>query len=115
MRQAFGNLLRNAAAGLGAIAARGDGRDLALLSGIEERAGFRRREAVYHVQQQRGAEDGYGGDYIKDTAADVVAKRPDALNLPADECQEVFRELGVDLMFASIKQSLHDFGTDFDL
>ena len=70
---------------------------------------------MLHVQQQRGAEDGYGGDYIKDIAADVVAKRPDALNLPADECQEAFRELGVELMFASIKQSLHDFGTDFDV
>ncbi len=73
------------------------------------------RSLVAAAKGEPAPEDGYGGDYIKDIAADVVAKRPDALNLPADECQEVFRELGVELMFASIKQSLHDFGTDFDV
>lgn len=73
------------------------------------------RSLVAAAKGEPAPEDGYGGDYIKDIAADVVAKRPDALTLPADECQEVFRELGVELMFASIKQSLHDFGTDFDV
>lgn len=73
------------------------------------------RSLVAAAKGEPAPEDGYGGDYIKDIAADVVAKRSDALNLPADECQEVFRELGVELMFASIKQSLHDFGTDFDV
>ncbi len=60
-------------------------------------------------------EDGYGGDYIDEIAKDVVAQRPDVLDLPDDEAQEVFRALGVDLMFAEIKQSLHDFGVDFDV
>lgn len=73
------------------------------------------RSLVAAAKGEPAPEDGYGGDYIKDIAADVVAKRPDALTLPADECQEAFREIGVDLMFASIKQSLHDFGTDFDV
>lgn len=73
------------------------------------------RSLVAAAKGEPAPEDGYGGDYIKDIAADVVAKRPDALSLPADECQEVFRELGVDLMFGQIKQSLHDFGTDFDV
>ncbi|MHA7662593.1 arginine--tRNA ligase [Mycolicibacterium sp. HS_4_1] len=73
------------------------------------------RSLVAAAKGEPAPEDGYGGDYIKDIAADVVAKRPDALTLPADECQEVFRELGVELMFTSIKQSLHDFGTDFDV
>lgn len=73
------------------------------------------RSLVAAAKGEPAPEDGYGGDYIKDIAADVLAKRPDALTLPADECQEVFRELGVELMFASIKQSLHDFGTDFDV
>lgn len=59
-------------------------------------------------------EDGYAGDYIKDIAAQVLAKEPDALALPADQMHETFRAIGVDLMFAHIKQSLHDFGTDFD-
>lgn len=73
------------------------------------------RSLVAAAKGESAPEDGYGGDYIKDIAADVVAKRPDALELPADECQEVFREVGVDLMFGQIKQSLHDFGTDFDV
>ena len=60
-------------------------------------------------------EDGYGGQYIDEIAAQVVAQRPDVLELPDDEAQEVFRQVGVDLMFAEIKQSLHDFGVDFDV
>jgi arginyl-tRNA synthetase len=60
-------------------------------------------------------EDGYAGDYIKDIAAQVLAKDPDALALPDAEMHETFRAIGVDLMFSHIKQSLHDFGTDFDV
>jgi arginyl-tRNA synthetase len=60
-------------------------------------------------------DDGYAGEYIKDIAAQVLAKEPDALGLPADEMHETFRAIGVDLMFTHIKQSLHDFGTDFDV
>jgi arginyl-tRNA synthetase len=59
--------------------------------------------------------DGYAGDYIKEIAAQVLAKEPDALSLPDDEMRETFRAIGVDLMFTHIKQSLHDFGTDFDV
>jgi arginyl-tRNA synthetase len=60
-------------------------------------------------------DDGYAGDYIKEIAARVLAKDPDALSLPNDEMRETFRAIGVDLMFTHIKQSLHDFGTDFDV
>ena len=60
-------------------------------------------------------DDGYAGDYIKEIAAQVLAKEPDALSLPDDEMHETFRAIGVDLMFTQIKQSLHDFGTDFDV
>jgi arginyl-tRNA synthetase len=60
-------------------------------------------------------DDGYAGDYIKEIAAQVLAKDPDALSLPGDEMRETFRAIGVDLMFTHIKQSLHDFGTDFDV
>ena len=59
--------------------------------------------------------DGYAGDYIADIAAHVLQNKPDALTLPDDQCRETFREIGVDLMFSHIKQSLHDFGTDFDV
>lgn len=60
-------------------------------------------------------EDGYAGDYIQEIAAQVLAKEPDALSLPDAEQRETFRAIGVDLMFTHIKQSLHDFGTDFDV
>lgn len=60
-------------------------------------------------------EDGYAGDYIGDIAAQVLAKDPGALDLPDAEMRETFRAIGVDLMFAHIKASLHEFGTDFDV
>ncbi|SEC77568.1 arginyl-tRNA synthetase [Nocardioides exalbidus] len=60
-------------------------------------------------------EDGYGGDYIREIADQVIAKRPDVTDLPDDEAQEVFREVGVNLMFDEIKSDLHDFGVDFDV
>ncbi|MGB3663963.1 arginine--tRNA ligase, partial [Mycolicibacter algericus] len=58
-------------------------------------------------------EDGYAGAYITDIAAQIQAKAPDALSGP--DSQETFRAIGVDLMFSHIKESLHDFGTDFDV
>ncbi|MHA0288403.1 arginine--tRNA ligase [Mycobacterium sp. C3-094] len=60
-------------------------------------------------------EDGYAGTYIGDIAAQVLAKEPDALNLPDEQMRETFRAIGVNLMFDHIKASLHDFGTDFDI
>jgi len=60
-------------------------------------------------------DDGYAGDYIGDIAAQVIAKEPDALNRPDAEMHETFRAIGVDLMFTHIKESLHEFGTDFDV
>lgn len=59
--------------------------------------------------------DGYAGSYITDIAAHVLEKAPDALSLPDPEMRETFREIGVDLMFTHIKESLHEFGTDFDV
>ncbi|ANY23070.1 arginine--tRNA ligase [Gordonia terrae] len=60
-------------------------------------------------------QDGYAGDYIADIAAQVVQAAPDVLSQPEADRLETFRSVGVDLMFAHIKQSLHDFGTDFDV
>ncbi len=60
-------------------------------------------------------EDGYAGAYVDDLAAEVVRKEPDVLALPGPERDEVFRRLGVGLMFDEIKRSLHEFGTDFDV
>ena len=60
-------------------------------------------------------DDGYAGAYISDIAAQILAKAPDAMSLPEAEQHEVFRSIGVELMFDHIKASLHDFGTDFDV
>jgi arginyl-tRNA synthetase len=61
-------------------------------------------------------EDGYGGAYIAEIAARVVADFPgDLASLPRAEAQEVFREIGVALMFGDIRASLHQFGVDFDV
>ncbi|MFF5097147.1 MULTISPECIES: arginine--tRNA ligase [Actinosynnema] len=58
-------------------------------------------------------EDGYAGTYIADIAAEVLRREPDAL--AAEDSAEVFRRVGVNLMFDEIKRDLHDFGTDFDV
>ena len=60
-------------------------------------------------------EDGYGGQYIHDIAAAVIERRPDVKELDDGGAQEVFREVGVEMMFEEIKKSLHDFGVDFDV
>lgn len=73
------------------------------------------RSLVAAAKGEPAPEDGYAGAYITDIAASVQAKRPDVMSLPANEQQEVFREVGVDLMFTHIKESLHEFGTDFDV
>ena len=73
------------------------------------------RSLLANAQGKPVPEDGYGGEYIAEIAAAVLEKRPDALELPDDEAQEVFRELGVDMMFDEVKRSLHEFGVDFDV
>jgi len=73
------------------------------------------RSLVAAAKGEPTPEDGYGGDYISEIAARVVEKRPDALEGDDAEVQETFRAEGVEMMFAHIKQSLHDFGVDFDV
>jgi arginyl-tRNA synthetase len=58
-------------------------------------------------------EDGYGGAYIGEIAERVLAAEPDALASPNRD--EIFRRVGVGLMFDEIKAALHAFGTDFDV
>jgi arginyl-tRNA synthetase len=60
-------------------------------------------------------EDGYAGGYIDDIAQRVMEARPGVLDLAEADAQEVFRADGVELMFGEVKQSLHDFGVDFDV
>ncbi|GEL18925.1 arginine--tRNA ligase [Pseudonocardia asaccharolytica] len=60
-------------------------------------------------------ENGYGGAYIAEIAAQVVAAEPGVPALPDAERDETFRRVGVNLMFDEIKRALHAFGTDFDV
>ena len=65
-------------------------------------------------------EDGYGGQYVTEIAERVVADsiadgELDPRELPDEQAHEAFRSRGVELMFAEIKSSLHDFRSDFDV
>ncbi|MFF0988315.1 arginine--tRNA ligase [Kocuria nitroreducens] len=71
------------------------------------------RSLLARAQGEPAPEDGYGGEYITDIATRVVAENPGVLE--SGDPQEAFRAAGVELMFAEIKSSLHDFGVDFDV
>ena len=73
------------------------------------------RSVLARAKGEPPPEDGYAGSYLDDIATAVLAIEPDALSLPDSQAQEIFREHGVELMFAQVKQSLHEFGVDFDV
>ncbi|AKK10869.1 arginine--tRNA ligase [Corynebacterium uterequi] len=60
-------------------------------------------------------ENGYAGAYIDDIAARIQELDHSALDGTDEQVQENFRRLGVEMMFAHIKDSLHEFGVDFDV
>ena len=60
-------------------------------------------------------ENGYGGAYVADIARGIVEARPDVLGLDEAERHREFRTLGVGLMLQEIRDTLHAFGTDFDV
>ncbi|WP_040788919.1 arginine--tRNA ligase [Nocardia paucivorans] len=60
-------------------------------------------------------EKGYAGAYIGEIANKIVSAHPEALELEPAQRLELFRAEGVELMFAHIKKTLHEFGTDFDV
>ncbi|GAA4370439.1 arginine--tRNA ligase [Nocardioides caricicola] len=73
------------------------------------------RSLLASAKGEPAPEDGYGGEYIHEIAAAVVAKAPQVKDLSDEEAQEVFRAEGVEMMFEEIKKSLHEFGVDFDV
>ena len=74
------------------------------------------RSLLASARGQEAPEDGYAGDYIVDIAQRVLDETAeDILSLSDDEAQEKFRAAGVELMFQEIRESLHDFGVDFDV
>ncbi|MDN3480939.1 arginine--tRNA ligase [Arthrobacter sp. APC 3897] len=73
------------------------------------------RSLLASAKGEAAPEDGYAGGYIEDIANRILAVEPDIMELPDAEAQEHFRAAGVDFMFADIKESLHNFGVDFDV
>jgi arginyl-tRNA synthetase len=73
------------------------------------------RSLIAAAKGEPPPEDGYAGSYLSDVAAEVLRREPSALSLPEDERAEVFRKIGVNLMFDEIKRDLHNFRTDFDV
>ncbi len=74
------------------------------------------RSLLASARGQEAPEDGYAGAYIVDIAQRVLAETAvNILDLPEAEAQEAFRAAGVELMFQEIRESLHDFGVDFDV
>lgn len=74
------------------------------------------RSLLARAKKLPAPEDGYGGEYIEQIANAVMAgSSQDILSLPEAEAQEAFRAAGVELMFKEIRQSLHEFGVDFDV
>ncbi|MEX5270076.1 arginine--tRNA ligase [Kocuria sabuli] len=71
------------------------------------------RSLLARAQGEPAPEDGYGGDYITEIAERIVAQHPGVLD--SADPQEGFRAAGVELMFAEIRSSLHEFGVDFDV
>ena len=60
-------------------------------------------------------EDGYPGEYVADRAAEVLAQRPDLLQLDPDTAFVVARDLGYEAQLAAIRRTLDDFGVHFDV
>ncbi|MCK7642981.1 arginine--tRNA ligase [Corynebacterium antarcticum] len=73
------------------------------------------RSLVAVAKGEPTPEDGYGGAYIGEIADAVKSEVPGVLEQDPATMQETFRSRGVDMMFAHIKSSLHEFGTDFDV
>ncbi|MEV1291456.1 arginine--tRNA ligase [Pseudonocardia sp. NPDC049635] len=70
---------------------------------------------VAAAQGEPAPENGYGGAYIGEIAARVVAAEPGVLELEPRLRDETFRRVGVGYMFDEIKERLAEFGTEFDV
>ncbi len=73
------------------------------------------RSLLASARGEAPPEDGYGGAYIAEITERVIQQRPDVTQLADADAQEVFREVGVQLMFDEIKADLRSFGVEFDV
>jgi arginyl-tRNA synthetase len=61
------------------------------------------------------ADDGYVGDYVNGIATTIVAAHPDITSMPEADALAIFRSEGMAAMLGEIRQSLSDFGVEFDV
>jgi arginyl-tRNA synthetase len=61
------------------------------------------------------ADDGYAGDYVAEYAARIVSEVPGLLDLDDAAALAVFRERGLPLVVAEIRDALDAFGVHFDV
>ncbi len=78
------------------------------------------RSLLAVIKGEEPPEDGYGGEYIREIANEVMVEAmasgdPDPLEMSEEDALEFFRERGTFLMFEQIKQQLRDFGVEFDV
>ncbi len=73
------------------------------------------RSLLAAARHEPTPDDGYAGSYISDIAATILQAQPHAADEPDDIAMEIFRREGTLLMFAEIKETLHNFRTDFDV
>ncbi|GAA4396227.1 arginine--tRNA ligase [Ornithinibacter aureus] len=64
---------------------------------------------------QEPPEDGYPGAYVADRAAEVLAQRPDLLELDEADAAVLARDLGYVAQLAAIQRTLDGFGVHFDV
>jgi arginyl-tRNA synthetase len=74
------------------------------------------RSLLAAARKQEAPEDGYAGAYITEIAERVLAETAeDILSMSEADAQEKFRAAGVEPNVQEIRESLHDFGVDFDV
>jgi len=73
------------------------------------------RSLLARGRGQAVPEDGYASSYVEEIAQQVLLVKDGLGELPEEQAQEVFREVGVGLMFEEIKRTLRDFGVEFDV
>ncbi len=78
-------------------------------------------ESIYSRYQQacgnavQFPEDGYYGDYVEELARDFIQQHGNKyLNVPFEECREVFGFFGKEMMLDDIRTDLEAFGVRFD-
>jgi arginyl-tRNA synthetase len=73
------------------------------------------RSLLARARGEAVPEDGYHGEYVGETAAALLAERPDVLSLPEADALAFFKERGLAVLLGEIQASLEAFGVVFDV